>query len=250
MSTTRVNHIEHYDNADGEFCITKGKLYLIFERQVIPNPGNLSYVYSRTDYLSSIQFATCKSDVFRLIRPLIVSEIEEINSGDNYLFVKNNTICKADVSPENLKILQELQKTGFVFKILALPENFSQEMLQDIIDKKLKNNEIVYVECTQGKPCKGYCGTSVGNAYCINNCIDKIKLTNNFVTLIDIIENRWDDIFNHFDFKLWVDTEFVALKNGFSERENDSSPLYSHDQLKLRYLKENYNLPTKKDHLH
>jgi len=43
----------------------------------------------------------------------------EIEKGGWYLFLKNNTICKADYDDDNLKIVNELRKSGHVSKIEA-----------------------------------------------------------------------------------------------------------------------------------
>lgn len=228
-----VNKIETYSLNNIEYTVCKGKLYLIKERQIIPDSTSLSYMPNHKD---KITFATCKSDIFRLIRPLIISETEEIKVDDEYLFVKNNTICTADVGDENLVILNKLLKDKQVFKILAFPENFSMELQQKIVDGYLKHNEEIYVECGF----KDNFNSSVEEY----NSYYTVKFNDTFVTIFK--DETIDDIFNHFDFKLWVDTEFVAMESGFWERENDSCPGYSIDQLKLKYLKEYYKIPIKK----
>jgi hypothetical protein len=39
-----------------------------------------------------------------------------------------------------------------------------------------------------------------------------------------------------FEFKLFVDTEFVAMKEGYYIREMDNSPCYSIEQLKALFF--------------
>lgn len=93
-------------------------------------------------------------------KPIIISETEEIEVGGKYLvelFAITNESnglhieeCKKleDVWCNNFDIVQQRHKDNCK-KILVLPEHFSPEQLQLIVDGKLKDGDEVMVECTQ-----------------------------------------------------------------------------------------------------
>jgi len=108
-------------------------------------------------------------------KPIIISETEKIEDGtDAYL---NNAIVRATAGNRATKITELGGK-----KILALPEHFSPEQLQMIVDGRLKDGDKVLVEC-DGKPiypgCEGYqCNHPLDpveytcdNEKCANGCI-------------------------------------------------------------------------------
>lgn len=70
------------------------------------------------------------------INPILISETEKIEVGDWYYIKEDSVILQADYEPVGENI----------YKILALPEHFSPQRLQDIIDGKLKEGKCL-VEC-------------------------------------------------------------------------------------------------------
>jgi hypothetical protein len=76
------------------------------------------------------------------VKPILISKNEKIKVGDWLLFWNGQSHSihqlKEGFSPDN--------QYGSGLKIIALPEHFSQQQLQDIVDGKLKEGKLV-VEC-------------------------------------------------------------------------------------------------------
>lgn len=148
--TTKVKNTVSLKTSQGEVIVAKGKLMLLdYLDQPIKigdlcNHGNNGYCVIVDE--KHLQYAKELGYIKAL--PVIISETEEIEMTDSYLFTKNNTICLATpISKENLEIVNNLQKSKNTFKILALPESFTVKHLKVITSGKLKNNTEVYVEC-------------------------------------------------------------------------------------------------------
>lgn len=107
------------------YYITKGKLVL---------------VESHSKTLSVFDNST-KS----FVKPIIISETEKIEVGDLYYW--NGLIIKDHEVPTTESTMRSKDFHKGAFKILALPEHFSPEQLQMIVDGKLKDGEKVLVEC-------------------------------------------------------------------------------------------------------
>lgn len=94
------------------------------------------------DIKGSDWLISCPTDTLKLVKPIIISETEKIESGDWVLGgpgdEAHNEIWQWDgdsyISDEDNKIL-------------ALPEHFSPQQLQDIVDCKSKEGDKVLVEC-------------------------------------------------------------------------------------------------------
>lgn len=79
--------------------------------------------------------------------------------------------------------------TPSCFKILALPEHFSPQQLQDIVDGKLKEGQKILLECEDVGDCKEY---DTDNNYCTckDGCKDlQIKL-NPHITIYPPVEEK------------------------------------------------------------
>lgn len=74
-------------------------------------------------------------------KPILISRTEKIEEGDWYYYNKLLIKC------ENIDLVNIVNVTkGKCFKILVLPEHFSPQQLQDIVDGKLKEGKCL-VEC-------------------------------------------------------------------------------------------------------
>lgn len=73
-------------------------------------------------------------------KPVLISETEYCVGGQDKYLDNQNTIC-------NLPYASTLATTETGKKILALPEHFSKEQLNMIVEGKLKDGDKVYVEC-------------------------------------------------------------------------------------------------------
>lgn len=93
-------------------------------------------------------YPTCKSMQLKgnVYYPIAISETEKIEVGD---WVYNTVTHKIYTVNEGLSVVLQgnsLDAKSHV-KILALPEHFSPEILQQIIDGKLKDGDKALVEC-------------------------------------------------------------------------------------------------------
>jgi len=150
-----------------------------------------------------------KGNFIKGIKPIIVSETEDHPNDLGYY--DERLKCIVSSSPTWLP-------NKFCKVILALPENFSPKHLQAIVDGKLKDGDEVFVECE-----RMYLRASK------NKHLDsyEIKLNKeNHIKLFPVNqEENWDNVFQMF----WED-----------RTNNDLNGL-------KKYLKENYNPPTKKN---
>jgi len=102
--------------------------------------------------------------------PIIISETEKIEVGDwvvygnakrsNHLLKQVADEREADHYNQMGRLMDDIRRksptvTVWSAKVLALPENFSNEQLQAIIDEKLKDQQELMIECT-GHEYNGY----------------------------------------------------------------------------------------------
>jgi len=125
------------------------------------------------------------------IKPIIISETEKINIGDKVLS-REYGIGKV-ISPKGTGrffVVSFESKSGNtvtvcdIFKILALPEHFSPQQLQMIVNGVYKDGDKVLVECEKDEE-------SMGKL----NWLSKIKLnSSNHITLNKVEENLYSQI--------------------------------------------------------
>src|SRR5690606_35806921 len=96
---------------------------------------------------------------------------------------------------------------SYEFKILALPEHFSPQQLQDIVDGKLKEGDKILVECTIN-----YCKDCVFNQGqelspdCCNQSDTVIKLNSSNHITIYLVEEKMYTRKDFDEFCEWIDT--------------------------------------------
>ncbi len=100
------------------------------------------------------------------LRPVLISETEEIVAGDYTYLADDKELSFKPISKEHLEAANELS-----LKVLVLPENFSPGQLQHIADGKLKDGDNVYIVC------RHLGGTGSGYT---------IKLVDNYITIFQI----------------------------------------------------------------
>jgi hypothetical protein len=92
------------------------------------------------------------SAVRKAYKPILISETEKIEIGDSVLcFYPDGTSVIRKIISETDTVWMDDKGTGWfkdtaIFKILALPEQFSPKYLQAIVDGKLKDGDKVLVE--------------------------------------------------------------------------------------------------------
>lgn len=120
----KINNTEDH----GDYIVSKGKLVFI----------NLDHDRLQKLKESGGKFVELKTytKTYYWIEPIIISETEEIKEGD---WVYN----------ANTKEIYEINhdsNVSFEYKILALPEHFSDKHLQAIVDKKMRDNSEVLIK--------------------------------------------------------------------------------------------------------
>ncbi len=198
MKTVKVTKTETYKDSQGEHIVCKGKLILLKLYDEDIKNGNY--------------------------KAIIVSEIEKIEVGDMYL--RSGQIGELKDFEDNVKYVNDrVGQFGFR-KILALPENFSPEILKDIVDGKLKDGDEVFVECEEILENDVIDnGTNYKEFF-----IKQIKLNkDNHIKLFPINkEESWDEIMAKY-IKYAMHVKITA--NSFQNLSE--------------WLEENYNPPTK-----
>lgn len=178
MKQTRI-HDKGYttiDNVPGQKVpVTEGKLRLVnvYETDII----DTKYIFGTTDK-NKLCIPTVENHLSLLksglvaYKPIIISETEKIEVGDWVYNSKSGGVYRADDNT-----LYALKTEQFIYKILALPENFSPKHLQAIVDGKMKDGDKVLVECERVfYPSQGH-GTEAIN-------YNKIKLNSEqYITL-------------------------------------------------------------------
>ena len=150
-------------------------------------------------------------------KPIIISE-DEIELGDNIYCIKSghpaNKAGRIDICRLSPK---EATANSVWKKIIALPENFSSEQLQAIVDGKLKDGDEVYLQVEHTSKMKDELeGNWHGQ--------DVIYVDNNNCITLFLVkkEESWDDVFDNANIATQM-AGYIAMK---------------------KYLKENYNPPT------
>lgn len=112
----------------------------------------------------------------KFYKPILISRTEKIEVGD-WVWSKNSIApLHIDGKINTVEMLLE----NHWFKILALPEHFSSQQLQDIVDGKLKEGKCL-VECERN--CDGNCPITDCD------CINKIIKLNPHITIYPVIRD-------------------------------------------------------------
>ena len=201
METIKIKQTETYKDSEGEHIVCKGKLVLV-QTDKLPVIGELCwnkeikspYIFDFIDNIAQSQYNS------KVIKPIIISETEEIEVGDNIYHKLDGRVIIFTKEIYH-KCSNDPKQYGYK-KVLTLPENFSPKHLQSIADGKLKDSDEVCIECEK------YPADIKGNEILIastyinaeygrelpNDAIDvvkaldlrKIKLTNNHIKLFTI----------------------------------------------------------------
>lgn len=169
--------VKETKNLDGSI-VTKGKLVLIGNKEIF-------HLLNHAD--------------FRLgnIKPIIISETEEINVGDKFLSKRNEIVTCIRKDQYGTPVISNTTLTGSYeefptigFKILALPEHLSPEILQMIVNGDLIDGQDLWVECK--KVCIGDTDMKGGCLCSSRHCEELatiIKLIYNHINIFPIQQN-------------------------------------------------------------
>ena len=178
--TTKVKTTEIYNNSQDEHIVCKGKLVLLNENRK-PHGSQLCYEIN-----NKIPFIYDGRDNYlhTVIKPIIISETEEIETGDKVLMEDG----KIKTNGVDVGIKYRIKSAPYNKKILALPEQFSPEQLQDIVDGKIKDGDKVYVECRFNTHGEFYKNDEKWSYMC--------KLTDSYIKLFAVKkEATWNEVF-------------------------------------------------------
>lgn len=89
----------------------------------------------------SVHYSPMKEMGDYYVKPVIISETEEINVGDKFL------IQGADPEGIHERVAEDGCNKPYCNKILAMTENLSPDHLRMITSGKLKDKDVVFVEC-------------------------------------------------------------------------------------------------------
>lgn len=226
MNKIKVNKTETYKDEKGIHTVCKGKLVLIKcdikgslicgVRNKVPNG---KYLYFTED----MRLGTSQDVDF--FKPIIISETDQqdsLNKGDNILFTGSDGLQEIyeyiECDGYGMGVLDSNKNRctiaySHTARILALSEQFSPEILQDIKDGKLKDGDDVYIECY--------------NHILADKVFEqRILLTNDNIKLFPVDkEDGWYDV---------IENIIDAM-----------SPAYNISDF-IKILRSNYNPPTRK----
>lgn len=131
----KIKQVESYEDSQGTHIVCKGKLVC----------GNVESFGKMMDI----------EELRGKLRPIIISETEEIEVGDEIYDTKSlhqDAPLKGKVDwidDNHLTVLGSTIKylKSYFRKIIVLPEQFTKAQLQAIVDGKIKDGDEVYVAC-------------------------------------------------------------------------------------------------------
>lgn len=267
MKTIKVSKTEEYTDGTNTHLVCKGKLVLV-ESKFNPEDKNQILIArdskSNIGYVTTLHFPSIGDFVpdvrynhdAKIIVPIIISEIEEIEVGET---IYNNYTKLLEVAT---KLQIDGGEEDKYFKLLALPEHFSPKHLQQIVDGKLKDGDEVFVECEKEQvmyyPDGAIIGGSNKDAY--------VKLTNGHIKLFPVKQSVEEAALeyvkqlgiSHTREGLKVQDIFIAGANSAKENNKQSveswGDIFKKARYKInyyadefiQYLEENYNPPARK----
>ncbi len=142
---TKVKTVESYEDSQGKHIVAKGKLVLIEDNgpsKLVRQISNGKLFYNKEESL--------KSGLAQPLKPLIISETEEIEVGDKVLWLNQKIWDNFQISKNGWYLQSgssQFRPISEFKKILVLPEQFSKAHLQAIVDSKMKDGDEVFVGC-------------------------------------------------------------------------------------------------------
>lgn len=116
----------------------------VVEAKLVLVPAKEDALLTFNQYRGEYYIIPNKGDRLKMpcsyLKPILISETEYCVGGQDKYLDNQNTIC-------NLPYASTLATTDTGKKILALPEHFTSEQLNMIVEGKLKDGDKVYVEC-------------------------------------------------------------------------------------------------------
>ena len=119
--------------------VTEAKLVLVPNYHLIIDPDKMYLFGKDSQFKLSNDCVEILKSGFINYQPILISKTEKIEVGD-WVY---------DFMHQPYQAIRDIPLNDGVFKILALPEHFSPEQLQMIVDCKLKDGSIVLLGCEE-----------------------------------------------------------------------------------------------------
>ena len=144
MNQIKVTNTQQYSDSEDEHIVCQAKLNLV---ESIIFQGSLC-----RNEEGNICFPENTKTASKWLIPILVSETEEIEEGDKALYKDSSgylilTLKAKDADRYWWEDNSCSRVENEVYKILALPENFSNKHLQDIVDGELGDGDKVLIKC-------------------------------------------------------------------------------------------------------
>ena len=110
------------------------------------NGKHVFVIDAPNDLLGRFDYANPPEAFEPLIKPIMVSDTEKIHEGDLYFNEIGNEISELKKSNWISRLFKTEPDLFYCKKILAMPENFSPEHIKDIIDSKISDGDILFIE--------------------------------------------------------------------------------------------------------
>lgn len=141
-----------------------------YDSDIIVCKGKLVFIWGDCRKEEFYKYGIISHDGTQCAKPIVISEIEEICTGDNVL----DNVNRIWINMESCFVNAAKNNKEKSYKILALPEQLSPKHLQDILDGRLKDSDEVFIECD----------SNIGQLGSIDDTLDSwVKLTDNYITL-------------------------------------------------------------------
>ena len=146
----KVNKTRNYSDNQGEHIVCEGKLFLIEtkEEKDITSPHALWASNDNGLFMNPYDNPFELLKEYNLLKPIIISETEEIEEGDWVYHSEDDLFQDIYKGITDKDALKNWNGNQSVYKILALPEHFSDKHLQAIVDGKMEEGKVL-VKTTQ-----------------------------------------------------------------------------------------------------
>lgn len=228
-TTTKVQSTQEVNTSYGLKHCCKGKLVIIptnkkLEEGLLAQSKSIPEKFTILNYATVEAFKDVENCGWQIVDPIIVSETEKPNKGDWYI-----SYLESEPKPleHNGNCGDGFYNHADTKKILAMPENISPKQLQVIVDGKLKEGDEVLVGCIKIEDDEyKYTSTELFNDQHISYHVESdLK---GYITLHKAKDETWDD----------VERKFRQYRDSLDGVQTISAYTY--------FLKNNYNIPTKK----
>ena len=147
----KVKQVQQYSDSQGDHTICEGKL-LFIQYDYGTHPNKIGEI---CNFGGEYRIAGVSDVGYPVVRPIIISETEEIEAGEWIIFGENRLLLKVKSVEKHEDTITLINRDGELIirylsscrKVLALPKQFSPKHLQAIVDGKMKDGDKVLVNC-------------------------------------------------------------------------------------------------------